>query len=106
MPPSATPPLTQASSSGSGSAGSERPAATLEPAAGAVRWHVRQRRLLPLGLLCGVVADGGAPLLQHREPHRAPERQELLGHLPLGQTLRVTLGPEFPPDRLKPRRSL
>lgn len=74
-------------------AGPERSAETLEPAADAVRRHVRQRRLLPLSVLRGVVADGGPPLLQHREPHRAHERQELLGHIQIGQPLRVKSAP-------------
>lgn len=65
--------------------GPERSSETLESAADAVRRHVRQRWLLPLGLLCGVIADGSPPLLQHRKPHRAHERQELLRHIQIGQ---------------------
>lgn len=72
-------------------AGPERSAETLESAADAVRRHVRQRRLLPLGLLRGVVAHGGPPLLQHRKPHRAHERQELLRHIQIGQPFCVKL---------------
>lgn len=72
-------------------AGSERSPETLEPTADAVCRHVCQRRLLPLGLLRGVVADRGPPLLQHRKPHRAHERQELLRHIQIGQPLCVKL---------------
>ncbi len=70
-------------------AGPERPAETLESAANAVRRHVRQCRLLPLSLLRGVVAHRGPPLLQHRKPHGAHERQKLLRHIQIGQPFRV-----------------
>lgn len=73
-------------------AGPKRPTETLEPAADAVHRNLRQRRLFPLGVLRGVIADRGPPLLQHRESHGTPEwRQELLRHLQIREPVCLNL---------------
>lgn len=76
-------------------AGPKRSAKTLESTEDAVRRHVRQRRLLPVSLLCSIIAHRGPPLLQYREPHRAHERQELLRHIQIGQPFCVKVALEM-----------